>query len=102
MADPRLISEIIDEILVDLREIRQRCDTDCENVILTCKEAASYLGKTPQTISSYIAQGRLHKVSNGVKVGISKTELRKLKQRQTSFGVAGDMGGVCSAPPKKM
>ena len=78
MAEPRLIGEIIDEILADLRELQQRYEADCGDVILTCKEAASYIGKTPQTISSYIAQGRLHKVSNGVKVGISKKELQKL------------------------
>ncbi len=77
MAEPRLIGEIIDEILADLRELQQRYEADCGDVILTCKEAASYIGKTPQTISSYIAQGRLHKVSNGVKVGISKIELQK-------------------------
>ncbi|MBR1698425.1 MAG: helix-turn-helix domain-containing protein [Bacteroidales bacterium] len=77
MAEPRLIGEIIDEILADLRELQQRYEADCVDVILTCKEAASYIGKTPQTISSYIAQGRLHKVSNGVKVGISKIELQK-------------------------
>ena len=77
MAEPRLIGEIIDEILADIRELQQRYEADCGDVILTCKEAASYIGKTPQTISSYIAQGRLHKVSNGVKVGISKIELQK-------------------------
>lgn len=77
MAEPRLIGEIIAEIMADLRELQQRYEADCGDVILTCKEAASYIGKTPQTISSYIAQGRLHKVSNGIKVGISKIELQK-------------------------
>ena len=77
MAEPRLIGEIIAEIMADLRELQQRYEADCGDVILTCKEAASYIVKTPQTISSYIAQGRLHKVSNGVKVGISKIELQK-------------------------
>lgn len=77
MSQPRLIGEIIAEIMADLRELQQRYEADCGDVILTCKEAASYIGKTPQTISSYIAQGQLHKVSNGVKVGISKIELQK-------------------------
>ena len=75
MSEPRLIGDIIKEIMADLDEIRRRYDHDCTDQILTCKEAAAFIGKTPQTISTYIAQGRLHKVSNGVKVGIRKSEL---------------------------
>ncbi|MBR1539514.1 MAG: hypothetical protein IJ636_08430 [Bacteroidales bacterium] len=78
MKEPRLIGDIIAEIMDDLRELQQRYEKDCSDTILSCKEAASYLGKTPQTISAYIAQGRLHKVSNGVSVGISKIELQRL------------------------
>ena len=77
MAEPRLIGKIIDEILADLRELQQRYEADCGDVILTCKEAASYIGKTPQTMSRYIREGRLHKVSNGVSAGIRRSELRK-------------------------
>ena len=38
-----------------------------ETRVMTCGEAAYILGKTPQTISKYIAEGRLHKTTaNGV------------------------------------
>lgn len=78
MKEPRLIGDIIAEIMDDLRELQQRYEKDCSDTILSCKEAAAYIGKTPQTISAYIAQGRLHKVSNGVSVGIAKSELQRL------------------------
>lgn len=77
MAEPRLIGDIIAEIIDDLREIQQRYEADCYGKILSCKEAAAYINKTPQTISAYIAQGRLHKTSDGVKVGILLSELHK-------------------------
>lgn len=84
MSHPRLIGEIIAEIMNDLRELQQRYDKDCGNDILSCKEAAAYLGKTPQTISRYISEGRLHKVSDGVAVGISRHELRKFEGERPS------------------
>ena len=38
-----------------------------ETRVMTCGEAAYVLGKTPQTISRYISEGRLRKtVANGV------------------------------------
>lgn len=77
MAEPRLIGEIIAEIMDDLLELQKRYEIDCHGRILSCKEAAAFIGKTPQTISAYIAQGRLHKVSDGTRVGIALTELQK-------------------------
>ena len=77
MSQPRLIGEIIAEIMADLKELQQRYEMDCPNEILSCKAAAAYIGRTPSTISLYITQGKLHKVSDGTLTGIAKSELQK-------------------------
>ena len=49
-----------------------------ETRVMTCGEAAFVLNKTPQTISRYITEGRLHRASaNGV-VGVLAKEVYKL------------------------
>ena len=77
MSQPRPIGDIIAEIMADLQEIQDRFSP--ANEILSCKEAAKYIGKTPQTISRYLSQGKLHKVSNGTREGIAKAELDKYR-----------------------
>lgn len=46
-------------------------------VIISCTEAARLLGKTKQTIATYIKQGRLHKVTVGRSTGIRLKEIRE-------------------------
>ena len=46
--------------------------------VYTCKEAAELLGKSPQTISRYLAQGRIKKGARCGVVGIPESELKKL------------------------
>ena len=49
-----------------------------ETRVMTCGEAAFVLGKTPQTISRYITEGRLHKAcANGV-TGVRASEVYRL------------------------
>ena len=49
-----------------------------ETRVMTCGEAAFVLGKTPQTISRYITDGRLHKAcANGV-TGVRASEVYRL------------------------
>jgi len=81
MSDSRQIGEVISEMLEILRKLQKEYERDHGDPILPCKEAASLLGKTPQTISRYIREGRLHKVSNGVSTGIRHSELRKFINR---------------------
>jgi len=50
-----------------------------EERLYSCKEAAQYLGKTPQTISRYIRQGRLGKAVRGGVVGVPESELKKIR-----------------------
>lgn len=58
----------------------QRLETamNDETRVMTCGEAAFVLGKTPQTISRYITEGRLHKATaNGV-TGVPAREVYQL------------------------
>lgn len=84
MSQPRPIGEIIAEIMADIKELQDRYEKDCSNEILSCKAAAAYIGRTPSTVSLYIAQGKLHKVSDGVTVGIAKSELKKFRKSPSS------------------
>lgn len=80
MSDSRQIGDVISqmlEILQKLQKLQKDFERDYGDPILSCKETAALLGKTPQTISRYIREGRLHKVSNGVSAGIRRSELRK-------------------------
>ena len=79
MSQPRLVGEIIAEIMADLDELRASYERDCYEELLNGKEAARYLNVTPQTISKYVREGRLHKISNGVTYGIRKSELRQIR-----------------------
>ncbi len=58
----------------------QRLDTAMNNEtrVMTCGEAAFVLGRTPQSVSRYIAEGKLHKASaNGV-IGVWAKEVYQL------------------------
>lgn len=66
--------------LTDFITALQRLDTamNDETRVMTCGEAAFVLNKTPQTISRYITEGRLHKaVGNGV-TGVLAKEVYQL------------------------
>ena len=47
--------------------------------VYSCMEAAKLLGRTPQTISRYVRQGRIKKGERGGVVGIPESELQKIK-----------------------
>lgn len=46
--------------------------------VYTCKEAAELLGRSQQTISRYLRQGRIKKGVRGGVAGIPESELKKL------------------------
>lgn len=55
----------LSEFITALQRLDQAMNDDTR--VMTCGEAAFVLKKTPQTISRYISEGRLHKVSaNGI------------------------------------
>lgn len=47
--------------------------------VYSCKEAASIIGRSAQTISRYIRQGRIKKGVRGGVIGIPESELMKIK-----------------------
>ncbi len=76
----RPISELIAEIMTNLREVQERYEADCGDAILSCRAAANYIGRSPGTISRYLAEGRLKKVCVKGVVGIRKSELERLRR----------------------
>lgn len=71
----RQLLEGIQSLLFRLVDV---LEGDGEDRILSCKEAARILGKTPQTVSRYIARGILNKTEVDGVVGIPESELRKI------------------------
>jgi response regulator of citrate/malate metabolism len=66
----------LDDIIATLQRMKDA--TDNETRAMTIGEAAYTLGKSKQTISRYIEQGKLHKASaNGV-TGVWAKEVYKL------------------------
>lgn len=49
-----------------------------EDKIYSCTDAAKLIGVTRQSISRFIREGRIKKVSRGGKVGIPKSEIDKI------------------------
>lgn len=64
--------------MADLREMRDRYEKDCTDEVLSCKAAARYIGRSPGTISRYLAEGKLKKVRINGEVGIRRPELERL------------------------
>ena len=71
--DRALIAGLTDAInrLAEVQEIRNT------EKIYTCKEAAKMIGRSQQTISRYIRQGRIKKGTRGGTIGIPESEIRK-------------------------
>lgn len=71
--DRALIAGLTDAInrLADAQEVRSA------ERVYTCKEAAKMLGRSQQTISRYIRQGRISKSERGGMIGIPESEIRK-------------------------
>ena len=47
--------------------------------VYSCKDFAKMIGVSPQTVSRYIAQGRIKKGERGGRIGIPESELMKIK-----------------------
>ena len=71
------VRALIADVRSRLDELEELCDLD---QIISCSEAAGYLGITNSTVSRYIAAGRLHKITRGGRTGLSMSEVEKLKK----------------------
>lgn len=65
--------DIFDDAILAIQRLRSAMNED--NRVMTCGEAAYKLNKTPQTISRYIAEGRLHRASAGGVSGVWAREV---------------------------
>lgn len=76
------LSQIDRALIADLTASNNRLAAALEaqrnEKVYSCKEAAKILGKSPQTISRYLAQGRIKKGVRGGVVGIPQSEIDKL------------------------
>ena len=50
---------ILDDAIIAIQRVKSALNED--NRVMTCGEAAFVLNKTPQTVSRYIAEGKLHR-----------------------------------------
>lgn len=71
------VKTLIAETRARLDELEKLVDYD---QIISCTEAAKYLGITRGTISRYISAGKLHKIQRGERVGLSMSEVERLKK----------------------
>lgn len=77
------LSQTDRQLIADLTESNNRLAAALEaqrnEKVYSCKEAARLLGKSPQTISRYLAQGRIRKAVRGGVVGIPQSEIDKFQ-----------------------
>lgn len=78
MSRRRTEEEILADIAADVAELRALRAMGSADPLLSCRAAADYIGRSPVTISRYISQGRLRKVTAGGITGIRKSELQKI------------------------
>ncbi len=71
------VKTLIAETRARLDELERLVDYD---QVISCTEAAKYLGITRGTISRYISAGKLHKIQRGERVGLSMSEVERLKK----------------------
>ena len=78
----------LDELIEELRANNDKLDgiithleSENDNILVSCSEAARHLGVTLQTVSKMLKEGRLHRVSEGESRGIRFSEVKKLKSQ---------------------
>lgn len=79
METHNLYASLLDDAIAAIQRLKSALSNmPDEDRVMTCSEAAFRLNKSNNTISRYIKQGKLHKVSaNGV-VGVRASEVYKL------------------------
>lgn len=72
-------SNVFDDAIAAIQRLKSALSNmPDEDRVMTCSEAAFRMNKSNNTISRYIEQGKLHKVSaNGV-IGVRASEVYKL------------------------
>jgi hypothetical protein len=75
---------LIANLTAELKRLNDRMDSrDAEpDFVLSIQQAASLVGKTRQTISRKIREGKLHKVERRGQIGILYSELNMTQNRR--------------------
>jgi len=69
---------LLSDLVYELRRFNDNSERSSDKV-LSCSEAAAVTGRTRQTVSKWIRDGRLHKVTRGCRTGILLSELNRIK-----------------------
>ena len=75
LQDRALLSDLVNE----LRRLNDKTEKSTQDRLVSCSEAAVIIGRTRQTVSKWIRDGRLHKVVRGCRSGILLSELNQTK-----------------------
>lgn len=71
--------QLIAELTASNNRLAAALEAQKSERVYSCKEAAFALGVTTQTISRYLAQGRIKKGVRDGRVGIPESELLKIQ-----------------------
>ena len=72
---------LIANLTAEIKRFNDREERPPKDIVLTLTQVANMAGKTRQTISRWIRQGRIHKVERGGMVGILSSELDSIIRR---------------------
>lgn len=70
---------LIAELIASNNRLAAAIEMQKTERVYSCKEVAEIVGRSAQTISRYIRQGRIKKAVRGGVVGIPESELIKIK-----------------------
>lgn len=85
METPNSYASLLDDAIAAIQRLKSAISNmSDEDRVMTCSEAAFRLNKSNNTISRYIEQGKLHKVSaNGV-IGVLASEVYGLMLKEST------------------
>ena len=71
--------QLIAELTASNNRLAAALESQQSERLLTCSDVAKMVGKSPKTISRYLAQGIIKKGVRDGRVGIPESELRKIQ-----------------------
>ena len=71
--------QLIAELTASNNRLAAALESQQSERLLTCSDVAKMVGKSPKTISRYLAQGIIKKGGRDGRVGIPESELRKIQ-----------------------
>jgi len=72
---------LIANLTAELKRLNDREERTKPEHVLSIQQVAALTGRTRQTVSLWVRQGRLHKVERGGLIGILESEVEAIKKR---------------------